>query len=270
MANEHKSLAVAEELFQQEEEAGFTLVEEPAPEPSQSPSPSLRAALREERALVALEVAFATPRQAVESYSEMVGVGQIAVLTNDTLRKGSELTVRLRIPGWAVPVQAFGKVTWSRPDAMGIAFTELKQEEKQRLQQLVLENTTLMERMKRQLSRQVERPVPASVKTQRTALLRLQDEMFSDVVAELLGQHGYVAVTDPLHGSRPNIIVAEPSSAAPLVSTFKAVPLVMMNASGPNDLAKARLPYVRARAYVPRPATPAKVLQAVQRVFTGR
>jgi hypothetical protein len=164
------------------------LFDEDAPEDAaRAEAPGL---LRDERALVSLDVAFSTPRQVVEAYSEAVGVGQIALQTNDTLRKGTELTVRMRVPGWAAPIQACGRVTWSRADAMGIAFTQLSADEKQRLEQLVQENTTLMERVKRQLSRQVERPVPAHVRAQRTTLLQLQDEMLSDVVAELLGQSG--------------------------------------------------------------------------------
>jgi uncharacterized protein (TIGR02266 family) len=265
MSNVRKSPDLETLLFEEEqqpEEAGFTVVEG-----GEAPAPAL--VVREERALVALEVSFATPRQAVEAYTETVGVSSIAVLTNHTMKKGTELTVRLSVPGWPAPVQASGKVTWSRPDAMGIAFTDLKADQKQRLQQMVLENTTLMERMKRQLSRQVERPVAASVRTLRTTLLQLQDELFSDVVAELLNQNGFVAVTDALNGSRPNVIVAEPDTLGPLVAAYKTVPLVVVNASGPNDMAKARLPYVRARAYVARPASAAKVFQAIQRVFSG-
>jgi hypothetical protein len=226
--------------------------------------------VRDERALVALEVAFQTPGDAVRAYSENVGVGLLALTTNQTLRKGSELTLRVRVPGWTTPLLACGKVTWSRPDAMGIAFLDLALAEQDRFRKLVLAHTTMLERMRRQFSRQVEQPVAALVSTRRTALVRLQNELFSDVVAELLNENGYVAVSDFASGSKPNVIVAEPTTAGLLQGTFKLVPLVLVNSNNPNELARARMPQMRARAYVPRPASAGRILQALQQVFHER
>ena len=239
----------------------FTLVEE---------VPATLVGPRPERALVSLDVVFASAADAVKAYSENVGVGQIAVLTNDTLRKGTEVTVRVRVPGWTSPLQACGKVTWSRADAMGVAFTDLPGPEKDRIHKLVLEHTTLMERMKRQLGRQTEQPVPAKVSSRQTTLVQLRDEMFADVITEVLGESGFIAVSDPGAGSKPNVIVADLETAPPMVNEFKRVPLVLVNSGGPQDLIRARMPNLRARAYVPRPASPAQVLQAVRQVFGAR
>lgn len=227
-------------------------------------------ALREERALVALEIAFATAKEAVQGYSETVGVGQLAVLTNQTLRKGSELTLRILVPGWSAPMTTVAKVTWSRPDALGIALTELSPEQKELWRKLVIENTTMVERMKRQFSRQTEHPVPAKVTTRRTVLVQLADEMLADVILELLNQSGYVAGADPATGSRPNILVAELATVPAVTNIFKALPLVLVNAAGPNDLARARLPHLRPRAFVAKPVSAARVLQAINQVFQGR
>lgn len=259
MANESGKDGALEGLF---EDQDFQTVEEPQAEQA--------LAVRDERALVALEIAFNTAKEAVQAYSENVGVGQVAVLTNQTMRKGAELTVRVVVPGWPAPLQTFAKVTWSRPDALGLAFLDETPAQKEAWRKLVLDHTSMVERMRRNFSRQGETPVPAKVATRRAALVRLMDELLSDTVLEMLNQSGYVANTDPASGTRPNVIVGELANAEALLNAFKGVPLVLVGASGPNDLARARKPFLRVRAFVGNPPSAAKVVQAVNQVFQGR
>lgn len=223
-----------------------------------------------ERAHVALEVEFESAADAVRAYSENVGVGQLALATRDTLPKGVELTVKVRVPAWTVPLVATGKVTWSRADAMGLALTDLKPGEGLRLRQLMLDHTSRLDRVKRQFTRLLEQPVPAKVTSRWTTLVRLQDEMLTDAVSELLNEGSVVATSEPRSGSQPNLIVAEVATAAQVLDSFTRVPVVMVNVSGPNELALSRLPFIPAKAFVPQPATPAKIVQAVAQVIRGR
>ncbi|HLL53842.1 MAG TPA: PilZ domain-containing protein [Myxococcaceae bacterium] len=222
------------------------------------------------RAPVALEVAFETPQDAVRAYTQNVGVGQIAIATKDTFPKGMQLTVKLRVPGWQFPLVTVGKVTWSREGAMGIAFTALKPDEQEKLTKLVLDHTSKLDRVKRQFTRLMEQPVAAKVTGRCTALVQLADEMMNDTVAELLNEGHVVATSDPASGSNPNLIVADMATAVAVAEKHPKVPLVMVNASGPNELALNRMPFLPAKAFVPRPATPQRIAQTVQQLVRAR
>jgi hypothetical protein len=224
---------------------------------------------REPRAQVAIEVSFQTAADAVRGYSENVGVGQIAVLTNSPLRKGSEVTVRLRVPGW-LPLLTVGKVTWSRADAMGLALTGLTPADHERLRKLVLDNTTMVERMRRQFSRQLEQPVPATVTSRVTVLVLLEDALLADAALEALNASGYVAVSEAGAGSRPNVLVAELATLGSAGGLLKSAPLVLANANGPNDLAYARMPHLRVKVFAGRPTSAMKVVQAINQIFSRR
>jgi hypothetical protein len=222
------------------------------------------------RALVSLEVAFETPQDAVRAYTQNVGVGQIAIATKDTFPKGMQLTVKLRVPVWQGPLVTVGKVTWSREGAMGLAFTALKPDEQEKLTRLVLDHTSKLDRVKRQFTRLMEQPVAAKVSGRYTALVQLADEMMNDTVAELLNEGSLVATSDPAAGSKPNLIVAEMATAVAVAEKHPKVPLVMVNVSGPNELALNRMPFLPAKAFVPRPATPARIAQAVHQLVRVR
>jgi len=253
-------------LFGPDGTGDFTLVEEVSTASSPQPAPLAC----EERARVSLEIQFASPGDAVKAYSETAGVGQFAVLTNEALRKGTEVTVRVQVPGWATPLKAQGKVTWSRVDAMGLALKVLCGADKRRLQSLVMAHRPWMTRMKQQFGQQTAQAMPAKVSSRQTTLVRLEDALLADVVCEVLDENGFIAVADPARGSLPNVLVVDLAMARSVTDTLKRVPVVLVNSSGPNALAHARMPFLRTRAFVPRPATPAQVLQAVRQVFGYR
>ena len=224
----------------------------------------------EHRAHVALEVAFETPAEAVKAYSENVGVGQLSIAAKDVFPKGVEVSLKVRVPGWATPLMTTGKVTWSRPGAMGLAFVSLQQSERELLHKLVMDNTTKLDRVKRQFSRMMEQAVPAKVTARFTALVRMADEMLADGVAELLNESHLFATTNSTHGSRPNLVVLDVGGARALDEAFRQLPVVMVNMAGPNELALNRLPFMTVKGWVPKPATPAKIVQAVGQIVRLR
>lgn len=233
-------------------------------------APTTPAQVRTEpRAAIALDVSFASAQDVVKGLNPNMGLGQLAIRTNAAIAKGTLLTVQLRVPGWSTPARLRGKVAWSRADAMGIAFTEVLPTDKQRLSDLVVAHTTVLERVRGRMSARAEEPVQAQVVGRKTALVALKDAMFSDVVTELLDANGIFAISaDAGTGSRPNVIVADLATAAPLSQALVSVPVVLVNAYR-DDLVTPGLRKVRAAAFVPRPASADRVVQAVRGVFGG-
>jgi len=224
----------------------------------------------EHRAQVALDIAFETPAEAVKAYSENVGVGQLALITRDVFPKGVEVSLRLKVPGWGPSLRTLGKVTWSRPGAMGLAFVALAPTERERLRTLVMTNTSTLDRVRRQFSRSAEHAVPAKVTARFTALVGLADEMLADAVVELLNESHVFATTNATQGSRPNLVVLDAGGARALPEVFRPLPAVMVNMGGPNDLAINRLNHLTVKGWVPRPATPAKIVQVLNQFVRPR
>lgn len=223
--------------------------------------------IRDARATVSLEVAFQTEGDIVRAYTQDLGVGGISILTTEALPRGTEVTLQLRVPGWSFPVRVGGKVVWSRGDAMGIAFKDIRPDDYDRLRKLVLDYTSPIDRARSRLGYRDEEPVSATVTSRKTALVQLTDEKFTDVVADLLSLSGVVAVSDWISGSRPNVIVAERATACSVPVTFQTVPVVLANTSGPNELLGSRAALLHAVAFVPRPASAVKIVEAVKDVF---
>jgi uncharacterized protein (TIGR02266 family) len=222
---------------------------------------------RPARAAVSLEVAFDSAGDVVRAYTQDVGMGGISIRTPNTLPRHTEVSLQLRVPGWAFPLRAAGKVVWSRADAMGIAFAEVRPEDYDRLRMLVLEQTTALDRARSRYGGRQEQPVPAEVKACNTALVQLADPLFTDIISDLLSLSGFVAVSDWISGSRPDVIVAERATAPAVPVAFQAAPVVVVNASGPGELRGSRAERLNAVAFVPRPASAVRIIEAVKHVL---
>jgi uncharacterized protein (TIGR02266 family) len=218
------------------------------------------------RAAVALEVAFQSQGELVRAYTQDLGMGGISLWTTEALAPGTEVTLQLRVPGWAFPVRAGGKVVWGREGAMGIAFKEIRPEDYDRLRRLVLEHTWIDEEGQPLVDR-AEQPVSADVTSRRTALVQLSNDPFTEVVSDLLGLSGFVAGSDWMTGSKPDVIIAERATAGAIPAIFQAIPVVMANARGPDDLLGSRVGLLNTVAFVPRPASAVRIVEAVKRIF---
>jgi len=219
------------------------------------------------RAPVSVEVVFSTPGDAVRAYTKDIGVGGFAISTRKPMPKGSTLQIQVRVPGWDTPLAAQGEVVWTTEEAMGIAFQQLSSTDERKLKQLIAENTSLISRLRSALSKEQAKAVPARVQGGGSVVaLQLGDEVLADVTAEVLGLNGYLVYDVPPEGRLPEVVVADPARLSNAVAVFPGVPLIAVNASGPEAFV-GRLSSIRPALYVKRPASAAKLLEAVRAVL---
>ena len=235
-------------------EAGSAMESEQAQRPPRAP-----------RAPVALEVQFGDAADAARAYTRDISTGGLALSTNKPLPKGTRVNIQVKVPGLSESVRALGEVVWSRPDAMGIAFQTIEPGVHSRLKQLVVDHTSLLSRLGGLFGKPSGGPVSARLSGGgATVCLTLSEEVLADVCAELLGLHGFVVYDAPPERGPPDVAVADAHTLGALVAACPDVPLVVVNASGPEALV-GKLAALRPRAWVKRPASAASVLDAVRR-----
>lgn len=221
---------------------------------------------RAPRAPVALEVQFGDAADAAKAYTRDVSAGGLAINTDKPLPQGTRVNLQVKIPGMSEPVRALGAVAWSRPGAMGIAFETIEPEVHSRLKQLVVDHTSLLSRLSALFGKSAG-AAPARLSGGGAAIcVALSDEVLADVVSELLGLHGFIVYDGPPEGRSLEVAVVDAKTLGSLVAACPEVPLVVVNASGPEMLV-GKLSALRPRAWVKRPASAASVLDAVRRAL---
>ncbi len=235
-------------------EAGSAMESEQAQLPPRAP-----------RAPVALEVQFGDAADAARAYTRDISTGGLAISTSRPLPQGTRVNIQVKVPGLSESVRALGEVVWSRPDAMGIAFHTIEPGVHSRLKQLVVDHTSLLARLGGLFGMSPSGPAPARLTGGgATVCLRLSEEVLADVCAELLGLHGFVVYDSAPERGPLDVAVADAHTLSAVVAACPDVPLIIVNASGPEALV-GKLAALRPRAWVNRPASAASVLDAVRR-----
>lgn len=220
---------------------------------------------RQPRAPVALDVRFLSREDAGRAQTLNVSSGGMAIETARPLPRGTKLHLSVQVPGWKAPLVVDGDVVWSNERAMGILFHDLQQEDARRLKDLVVENGSLVTRLRSVFTTQ-QKPVPASVAGGASALLCVSDEFLADVTAELLGVHGFAVFEG---GERKyDVVIADPGSLARAMAVGWGRPLIMVNASGPDALV-GRFSSLRPVAWISRPASAARIVEAARRIASA-
>lgn len=221
------------------------------------------------RADYVVDVTFNTSADAAASYSRTrdLGAGGLSLATPRPLPKGTRLELQLRVPGWAVPVVAAGVVAWSRAGAMGIAFEQLAPADAKRLRSLVAANSSMLQRLRSAVAAREVTPVTArlSVSAQPVVLVRLGNADLAEAVLEVLELRRYRPALELPTDQAANLVLADTDHAIAALARQPNVPLVLVNASGPEALLGSRLAQLRPSGFVRRPATPDGILQAVLR-----
>ncbi len=215
------------------------------------------------RAPLSMEVQFPSQGSVAKALTKDVSTGGLALATDRPLPVGSVLNLTVKVPGWPEPLSVKGQVMWVKAGTMGISFQELGPKDQQRLKDLVLENTSVLSKLTSALGHK-EKQASAQVSGWACVVLRLGDEVMADVTAELLGAHGYLVHEDPPPEVHPGLVVGDLRTASALVHRFKGIPLVLVNVSGPEALV-GDMATLRPRGYVQRPASPARIVEAVRK-----
>lgn len=242
--------------------------------------------VRPARADALLELTFATQEEVVRAYSKNIGTGGLAIRTTRALPVDSTVELRLKLPDTPQPLVAHGRVVWSREDGMGVAFTQLTGDAERRLKELLVQDASLLKRVRSVLNADVREllltdvrelgkatvPPPqaaAAVEVDRRppVLVRLSDEKLLALVTELFTQSGLRVVTEA--DKAASVIVVDTGTALDVVGAAARLGtrIVMVNVSGPDSLL-GKLAQLRPAAFVKRPASAAAVLQAVTPLLT--
>ncbi len=217
------------------------------------------------RVALALEVSFGTAWDAVCACSRDLSTGGMALQTSARLPPGSLLQLTVRIPGLDRPLEVAGEVAWSSTEAMGVAFRDVSPEAARTLRTLIASHLGVKERVLGLFGKAPPtRAAPARLQRRDGGVrLRLRDELFADVLGELLRDAGQRVLDDSLEAGRPELVITVPERLGDTVKRHPGVPLVLLNVSGADALvgAYARVSVAR---FVPRGATPAEVAEAVR------
>jgi uncharacterized protein (TIGR02266 family) len=240
---------------------------------------------RSARAETVLELSFATAEEVVRAYSKNIGTGGLAIRTTRALPVDSTVELRIKLPDAAQPVLAQGRVVWSREDSMGVAFTQLQGDGARRLKELLVQDASLLRRVRSVLNSDVREllltdvrelgkgPAPQAaaaveVDQRPSVLVRLSDAGLTALVTELFAQSNVRVATE--NDKNPAIVVADVGTALEAVgsSARLGTRIVMVNVSGPDSL-MGKLAQLRPAAFVKRPASAAGVLQAVTQLLAA-
>lgn len=101
---------------------------------------------------VALQIEYRTGAAVVTECTDDVSVGGAFIVTRRDIAEGSVLPIRLKLPGWILPLKLRGVVCWRRttePTGVGVKFIFDSERQRRKLERLVA-------RMKAQIIRQMQ------------------------------------------------------------------------------------------------------------------
>jgi uncharacterized protein (TIGR02266 family) len=244
-------------------------------------------AARPARAEAVLDVSFTTSEDVVRAYSKNIGTGGLAIRTTRALPVDSAVELRIKLPDAPQSLTAQGRVVWSREDSMGVAFTQLPAEAERRLKELLVQDASLLKRVRSVLKADVREllmtdvrelgktgaPTPQAasaveVDTRPPVLVRLSDEKLMALIAEVFPQSGLRVVTESNQPAA--VVVVDTGTALEVLGSAARLGtrIVMVNVSGPDSLV-GKLSTLRPSVFVRRPASAAAVLQAVTQLLSS-
>jgi hypothetical protein len=220
-------------------------------------------ARRPPRTAMRLKLSFATPREAALAFSRDAELGQVAMAPPVPLQPGMALSLFLAVPGWRKAAQALGEVVWARDGQVGIAFRELSASDQARVDALVEQHTSFMDRLRTSMGRAPVRIADERLSVAPSILLQTSERLLLETATAVLGLRGY-HVSDTLPpGSAPELVLADGHHLADATAQHPGVPVLVLNASGMESL-MGKLSRLRPVGFVRRPANACQVADAVE------
>ncbi|MDP3504402.1 MAG: PilZ domain-containing protein [Myxococcales bacterium] len=237
--------------------------------------------VRPARVVQTLQVTFTSKEAVTQSYSKDIASGGVAITTHQPLTVGEALQLEVHLPDGAQPLRVAGMVIWVRGNTAGVSFGQLGASESSRLKDHLLTDESLLSRVRsalgprREPSPAMATPLPAPQAPQRPpvdsrpgVLVQLNDTAMVPLILELLDHMGLRGMTERVPGtSAPAIAAVEAGLAQKALSGLPAIPVVCINASGPEAL----MGWLASRevvGFVKRPASAAAVVEAVRLAMT--
>ena len=91
------------------------------------------------RADVELEVDILAPDEMASLATSTVGAGGLSIRIAEVIPRGTQVDLSIKLPGRRVPLLAKAQVVWSQPGAVGLAFVDLYQNDREMLEALAVQ-----------------------------------------------------------------------------------------------------------------------------------
>jgi hypothetical protein len=91
------------------------------------------------RAPVELEVDILAPDEMASLATSTIGAGGLSIRVAEVIPIGTEVDLSIKLPGRKVPLLVTGQVVWSYPGAVGVAFVNLYQNDREHLEALAVQ-----------------------------------------------------------------------------------------------------------------------------------
>jgi PilZ domain-containing protein len=91
------------------------------------------------RAPVELEVDILAPEEMASLATSTIGAGGISIRIAEEIPIGTQVDLSIKLPGRKVPLLVMGQVVWSYPGAVGVAFVDLYQNDREHLEGLAVQ-----------------------------------------------------------------------------------------------------------------------------------
>ncbi|HET7788986.1 MAG TPA: PilZ domain-containing protein [Myxococcales bacterium] len=91
------------------------------------------------RAPVELEVDILAPDEMASLATSTIGAGGLSIRIAEEIPTGTQVDLSIKLPGRRVPLLAKGQVVWSYPGAVGVAFVDLFQHDREHLEALAVQ-----------------------------------------------------------------------------------------------------------------------------------